>query len=295
MKYGSEASKTEAIYHPPSPLATEKLASYERKLQQAAKRQQTHLRQKTATELREMLKRKALILYFEPIICTKTMKTTGANAVLRLQRQGFGLIPAEHILTMAEDSAILTEIGCWMAKQILRWGQKCPEDFVFTLKVSPHQLFDYKFTACIINTLNQNNTARNHLALMLASDDWEQPDEDWDGVLQMLAGNGVTFSIRHTSHEEQTNRLLETGFFSTLILDKHIVIAMTQDRAKYQNLIKLIEKAQSCQYKTRVTGIDSAAQVMLCREIGIDEMQGSFIGPAVKLAALQSRVRLPID
>lgn len=295
MKYGSCPSKPETIHQPPARTATEKMALYEQKLQQAAKRQQTNLRQKTAAELRDQLKRNALILYFEPIICTKTLKTTGANAVLRFQREGFGLIPAEHILKMAEDSAVLTEIGCWMVKQILRRRQKCPEGFIFTLKVSAHQLYDDKFIACIINMLSQNHTAPDHLPLMLASDAWRQPSNDEDGILQMLSANGIPFAIRHANNDEQTSSLLESGFFSTLILDKHVVIAMTQERAKSQCLIRLIEKAKSFQCKLRVTGIDSAAQVMLCQEIGIDEIQGSFIGPAVKLAALQSRVRLPIN
>lgn len=88
MSYGSESF--EAVLNPPHhlsvPLAAEELALYERNLQRVAKRQQAYLRQKTVADLREMLKRKELVVYFEPVICTKTMKTTGANMVLKLKR-----------------------------------------------------------------------------------------------------------------------------------------------------------------------------------------------------------------
>lgn len=295
MSYGSSPAKMETIHRSHAPLAAEELTLHERKLQQAAKRQQTYLRQKTAAELRETLKRKALILHFEPVICPRTTKTTSANVVLRLQRQGFGLIPAEHILAMAEDSAILTEITCWIIKQILRWTPKCPQDFVFSLKVSPRQLYDYKSISRLINLLGRHHTARNHLALMLAGDDKDLQDDDLAGTLQMLAGAGLAFSIKHASHAEQTIHWLDSGFFSTLVLDKHVITTMTQEPGKDQSLLLLFEKAKSCGCKLKVTGIDSAAQFILCRDLGIDEIQGSFVGPAVPLSALPSRVQLPIE
>lgn len=294
MPYGSESF--EAVLNPPynlsMPLTAEELALYERKLQRVAKRQQTYLRQKTAADLRDTLKRKELILYFEPVICTRTMKTMGANMVLKMKRQGFGLIPTQHILSRVEGSIILIELGCWMITQILRQISKSPQDFVFTMKVSPYQLRDHKFTSCIINLLGQNKDGYGHLALMLTDEELEQQGNELDGVLRMLTSAGITFSLSHTDDVERTIRLLKSGFFSNLALDKRMIEAAEQDEKKDLALKRLIKKAQSCQCKLRVVGVDAVEQVVRCREIGIDEVKGSVIAPAVPLAALQSRVRL---
>lgn len=294
MSYGSESF--EAVLNPPHhlsvPLAAEELALYERNLQRVAKRQQAYLRQKTVADLREMLKRKELVVYFEPVICTKTMKTTGANMVLKLKRHGFGLVPTQHILARAEGSGILIEIGCWVITQILRQIPKCPRDFVFTMKVSPYQLRDHKFTSCMINLLGQNQSEHGHLSLMLTDDDLEQQGNDLDGVLRMLISAGINFGISHTDDAKRTIQLLESGFFSTLELDNRVLEAAEQDREKYVMLKKMLKKAQSYQCKVKVRGVDSAEQVERCRDVGIDEVKGSVIAPAVPLAALQSRVRL---
>lgn len=294
MPYGSESF--DAVLNLPDdlsmPLAAEELALYEKKLQRLAKRQQTYLRQKTASDLRDALKRKELILCFEPIICAQTMKTTGANMVLRLQRHGFGLIPTQHILARVEGSAILIELGCWMITQILRHISKCPQGFVFTMRASPYQLRDYKFTSCLINLLGQNKSGYGHLALMLTDEELEQQGHELDGVLRMLTSAGVSFGICHTDDVERTTQLLKSGFFSTLALDSRMIGAAAQDEKKDLDLKRLIKKAQSCQCRLKVTGVDSIEQVVHCRQIGIDEVKSGALAPAVPLAALQSRVWL---
>ena len=142
-------------------------ASRNLKLQQAANRQRLYLRKKTTIKLRELLKRSALILYFEPVLSTQSMKINGANVNLKIQRQGIGPVPAQHILSLVEDSAILIDIGCWMVGQILHKSKKFPRQFVFTLPVSAYLLRSQKFVSYVINGLNNHKIGIGRLQFAL--------------------------------------------------------------------------------------------------------------------------------
>lgn len=266
-------------------------ASRNLKLQQAANRQRLYLRKKTTIKLRELLKRSALILYFEPVLSTQSMKITGANVILKIQRQGIGPVPAQHILSLVEDSAILIDIGCWMVGQILHKSKKFPRQFVFTLPVSAYLLRSQKFVSYVINGLNNHKIGIGRLQFALTEEVARSEDNDLVSALEWLSESGVTFSVSHLGTIEKAQQLLEEELFSTLVLDKYLVKAALESDDQYPKLKALCRMAHTHNCTLRVAGIEAVERIKLYGAAGINELQGTAISPAMPLTALYNYSR----
>lgn len=259
-----------------------------RKLRQAARRQQAYLCKKTTSELREALRRNALILYLEPILYTQTMKLGGARAVLKIQRQGFGAAPAQHILKLVENTSILVDVGCWMVAQILHRTKKFPKNFVFTVPVSAYQLQNAKFVSYTVKTLGSLKIRPGRLQLALNEADAQADTHELDTAMQILAEAGVTFSVNHTKTADTALALLEKERYSTLSLDKYMVATAQRNTQKFLELQALSKKFNDYNCKLSIRGVESIEMINLYGAIGIDELQGAAIAPSMPLTTLQS-------
>lgn len=256
------------------------------KLQQAANRQRVYLRKKTTTKLRELLRRNALILYFEPILYPQTGKISGASATLKIQRQGIGPIPAQHILSMVEDSTILVDIGCWMVGQVLHRTKKIPRHFVFTLPVSTYLLRSPKFVSYVVNSLNSLKIASGRVQFALTDEVICADVSDLDAPMQTLAEAGVTFSVSHHGTIEKALLMLEEGIFSTLVLDKYLVKSALESKEQYRKLNGLCKTIHAYNCTVRVTGVETANMITSYAAMGIDEFQGSAVATAIPMSGL---------
>lgn len=288
MSYESFAVEEELnASHASAPLPAESDASLSAsKLQQAANRQRVYLRKKTITKLRELLKRNALILYFQPILYSPSLKISGASAILKIQRQGIGPIPAQHILSLVEDSTILVDIGCWMVGQVLHRTKKFPRHFVFTLPVSAYLLRSVKFVSYVINSLNNLKIASGRLQFALTDEVICDDLSDLDAPMQSLAEAGVTFSVTHHGTIEKALNMLEEGVFSTLVLDKYLVKSALESKEQNRKLNALCKTIHAYNCAVRVMGVESTDMITSYTAMGIDELQGSAIATAVPMSGL---------
>ncbi len=69
-------------------------------------------------ELRRALENDELSMYYQPKFCTKTLEHSGAEALLRWFHPERGEISPSVIIPIAEESGLITELGCWVANNV---------------------------------------------------------------------------------------------------------------------------------------------------------------------------------
>ncbi|MEL6602575.1 MAG: EAL domain-containing protein [Cyanobacteria bacterium J06614_10] len=82
------------------------------------------------SDLREALQKQELLLYYQPIICLKTMQLAGFEALIRWQHPEKGMISPAKFIPIAEDTGLIIPIGQWVlevaCQQAKQWQQQFP-------------------------------------------------------------------------------------------------------------------------------------------------------------------------
>jgi len=69
-------------------------------------------------ELRRAIEDNQLSMYYQPKYCTKTLQPQGAEALLRWFHPDQGEISPATIISVAEESGLITDLGCWVASEV---------------------------------------------------------------------------------------------------------------------------------------------------------------------------------
>ena len=122
-------------------------------------------------ELPEALNRGELDLIYQPILDLVRGRPMAVEALLRWRHPRFGTLLPADVIPVAEDLALITEIGSWVLHQASRqldtWLRE-GRDLSMAVNVSPHQLDGPEFAAEVASALELHEIPADRLVLELA-------------------------------------------------------------------------------------------------------------------------------
>lgn len=81
------------------------------------------------SELRSGLTRKEFRMYYQPIICLRTEKILGFEALMRWQHPRRGLVMPGEFIPMAEETGLIHPLGLWTLEETCRQATQWKEQF----------------------------------------------------------------------------------------------------------------------------------------------------------------------
>ncbi|MCU7810513.1 MAG: EAL domain-containing protein, partial [Candidatus Thiodiazotropha sp. (ex Notomyrtea botanica)] len=97
-------------------------------------------------DMRKALVNHEFILNYQPQFDTYTGLLIGAEVLVRWQHPVRGLIPPCEFISIAEETGLINELGCWITEtacaQAEAWRKSGLQEFTLAINLSPHQLTD---------------------------------------------------------------------------------------------------------------------------------------------------------
>jgi diguanylate cyclase (GGDEF)-like protein len=246
--------------------------------------------------LRHAVDRGELRVHYQPIISLADGHARGAEALVRWERPGHGLVSPLEFIPLAESTGMIIPIGQWVLEQglkdLARWQQTgwIDDDFELTVNLSPRQVADPDLIQSFADILAKTGTRPANLCLEITEsmvmDDLDQSVD----TLHALKRLGVRlalddFGVGHSSLG-QVARLLPIDI---LKVDRSFVggIDQDRDRAVLRNIATL---ASSLELLAVAEGIETPDQADAVAEMGYPLAQGYLFGAPVPASELRALV-----
>jgi diguanylate cyclase (GGDEF)-like protein len=241
-----------------------------------------HASEQEALALREdlqvALERDELFIVYQPIITLATGCISGAEALIRWQHPGRGLISPDVFIPLAEASGSIYSIGLWVLRQAVRqikaWQQMTEELLTISVNVSMLQLEQRSFAEDVCRILQEENVPSVSLELEVTEGIALSSAPEVEMNLAYLRGSRIKLAIDDFGTGYASFSYLRRFEVGKLKIDR-MFLEGVPDKKRSTNLVRMII-AMGHTLNAQVTGegIETEEQATFLREAGCEFGQG---------------------
>jgi diguanylate cyclase (GGDEF)-like protein len=229
-------------------------------------------------DLRRALERKELVLHYQPFMSLSSQRIAGMESLLRWQRNGELVSPAEFI-PIAEESNLIVGIGRWVleesCRQMARWQRAFPvlDPFSMSINISRRQLSNDDLVAVLDRILKETGVRPASIILEITESAIMDDPETANRTLNRLKLSGVKLAVDDFGTGYSSLSCLRRFAVDILKIDRSFVqkISDRRDAAVVQTIVNL---AQNLDMQVVAEGVETSEQMMFLRSCGCDMAQG---------------------
>jgi diguanylate cyclase (GGDEF)-like protein/PAS domain S-box-containing protein len=247
-------------------------------------------------DLRDAVQRDELVLHFQPIIddCGRTIC---AEALVRWQHPGRGLVEPCQFIPAAERSGLILGIGQWVLAQACEQLAKWTRDggggnLQVAVNVSARQFRQDDFVDQVLRALERSGANPHHLKLELTESVLLHDVEEVISKMTILRSRGVSFALDDFGTGYSSLSYLQRLPLDELKIDRSFVQNMLGSHNAASIVCAILALADSLGMDVVAEGVETEAQHRFLAECGCHRYQGYLIGPPVPASNLR-RERSP--
>jgi diguanylate cyclase (GGDEF)-like protein len=230
------------------------------------------------TELPHALAKNELQLYYQPIVDLTSLKSIGAEALLRWNHPTSGLISPAHFIPAAEASGEIVPIGYWVVEQacetLARWCERHPAFQKISVNVSARQLQEDNFFAVVKEIIERHAVAPERLQFEVTETSLMRNATQAIQALSKLKALGVKIAIDDYGTGYSSLRYLKMLPVDVLKLDRAFIQGMGSQSHDFAIVKSTIYLANELGIQVIAEGIEKQSQVDILQSIQCEMGQG---------------------
>ncbi len=225
-------------------------------------------------DLRAAIVSEQLTTHFQPIMCLKTGRVVGLEALARWHHPDRGWVRPDIFISAAERSGSIDALGLVILGQALDLLRSLSDECItMAVNVSSHQLRDRTFASTVLAMLAERGLPGNRLTIEVTESLLLEDKQDAISALERLRNNGVTIALDDFGTGYSSLSYLRTLPFDKLKLDQSFV--RNSDSPKTRALMQAVATiAQSFGVDSVAEGIEERHELELLTSIGFTQGQG---------------------
>jgi diguanylate cyclase (GGDEF)-like protein/PAS domain S-box-containing protein len=246
----------------------------------------------TTSALRHALARDEFIVYYQPVIDLDTGAMVSAEALLRWDRPGHGLVSPSEFIPLAEEAGLITAIGTWAleqaCQQLVEWQLTQPAMTV-AVNLSVRQVLALDVVTQVEDVLTRTGPRPGSLCLELTESVFMGDVDYFAETLASLKSLGVTLSIDDFGTGYSSLSYLKRFPVDAVKIDKAFVDGLGTDPHDSALVAAIIAMADALNLAVTAEGIETQQQLAILKQLRCRRAQGFYLArpmPAVQLAQL---------
>ena len=238
--------------------------------------------------LRRALEADELRLHFQPKLNLDTGAIAGAEALLRWERPGFGLVYPNEFVPVLEDTGLIVRVGAWIidaaCAQIAAWTRSGVGPLRVAVNVSSRQFVEGDLENDVKRALARHRVPPELLELELTETALMSNAERTISALRNLQALGIKVAIDDFGTGYSSLAYLQRFPIDKLKIDIAFVRDITTNPNDAAIALAIISMAHSLKLRVIAEGVETRAQLEYLRRNRCDEIQGFYFSKAVGAA-----------
>jgi diguanylate cyclase (GGDEF)-like protein len=220
-----------------------------------------------------------LSLYYQPIIKREGRHLLGAEALLRWQHPQYGFISPPDIISLAEDNGLGERLGDWIFNQVSQDLAPLPPSKMMKLEISINlssSMFNEELPSRVARMLLTSPLCADQLILELtetiALDDLELSQR----ILTALQQLTVRIALDDFGTGWSSFAYLKELNFNKIKIDKSFICDIDSHARQQLFVSSITDLAHKLAVPVVAEGVETAAELAVVYDLGVDEIQGFF-------------------
>jgi diguanylate cyclase (GGDEF)-like protein/PAS domain S-box-containing protein len=246
-------------------------------------------------DLRGATARGELVVHYQPQLRLDDGSLVGAEALVRWQHPGRGLISPGVFIPLAEDIGVIDEIGLWVMNeachQVAAWDAAGLHLQRMAVNLSAHQLGDADLAGLVSAALDAANIAPERLELEVTESMVMLHVERSAATLAAVTALGVAVAMDDFGTGHSSLAQLKHLPLRRLKIDISFIRDIGVNATGEAIIRATVVLAKSLDLETVGEGIEHEDQARFLRRVGCDIAQGFFFGRPVPAAEFLATFR----
>jgi diguanylate cyclase (GGDEF)-like protein len=231
--------------------------------------------------MRSSIGRAEFLLHYQPVVDLQNGRCTGAEALVRWNRDGDQLVMPADFIGVAEETGFIDELGAWVMQtgldQIGQW-RAAGLDFRLAVNVSGVQLRDSKWLQSVGEWLEDRRGIASSFVMEFTESALIDCPNEVNTELQRLKTLGVRFALDDFGTGYSSLNYLRQFAMDIVKIDRSFV-RQVAERPEDARLVKaLVAMAESLNLEVVAEGIETEEQLTFLRDAGCGYGQGYLFG-----------------
>ena len=245
--------------------------------------------------LRRAIDNEEFVLFFQPKVHIATGRISGAEALIRWQRPGHGMVSPALFIPLLEETGLIVRVGSWViheaCRKIAEWNRSKAGAVHLSVNVSGIQFFVGGLEEEVMRAIKEHDIAPELLELELTESSLMSNAEETITVLQNLKALGIKISIDDFGTGYSSLAYLKRFPIDKLKIDMAFVREVTSNPDDAAIVLAIINMAHSMKLKVIAEGVEKDAQLSYLRRHDCDEMQGYYFSRPVPADDFEAMLR----
>jgi diguanylate cyclase (GGDEF)-like protein/PAS domain S-box-containing protein len=235
-------------------------------------------------ELSAALRAGQFELFYQPQYLLADGQVTGAEALIRWRHPQYGLLAPDAFLQLAEESALILEVGAWVIDEACRQAAQWKREghaLKMSVNVSTRQLNDSNLPALLTQYSAKHGLDPSAIKIEITESMLAQDFDTAAEVLSALKEKGFRIALDDFGTGYSNLAYINRFPINAIKIDRSFVRNLATDSAALRLVNGIVALAKSLDLTVIVEGVETEEQRTALRTTPCDTIQGYLTGRPV--------------
>ncbi|MEE4339353.1 putative bifunctional diguanylate cyclase/phosphodiesterase [Erythrobacter sp.] len=224
---------------------------------------------------------------FQPIVCLDTNSTVYAEALARWNSPGFGFIPPDEFIPVAEQLGAITELNGVLLREAANLASSWPVDLGVSFNLSALEISERGSSIRLLGLIESAGISPGRIQFEVTETAFLADLSTAKQELERLREAGCMIALDDFGSGHASVSYLRDLVFDVVKLDGSLTAEIEYSDRSRQILLGLIDLCHATGAKCVAEHVETLEQLMLIKAMGCDFAQGYYLGrPALGMPDL---------
>ncbi|MGM0518951.1 MAG: putative bifunctional diguanylate cyclase/phosphodiesterase [Campylobacterota bacterium] len=240
------------------------------------------------SSLKNAIKNDDFQLYYQPIICFKTDRIVGAEALIRwYDKESKGFVPPDVFIPFAEENGLIDAVGEFVVKKafedLMILLNSFGKEFKLSINVSSKEFFSENYIENFLQKCEDFTIKPSNIELEITETHIMKNHSDAIKKFELLKKSGYSLAIDDFGTGYSSLAYLKLFPIDKLKIDKSFVQDLLDDNDDRNIVETIVSMSKNFNFLVQAEGVESKEHENILKELACDMAQGYFYSKPLPL------------